>query len=98
MPQQLNFSDCQEGVVLTRQPREGKLDFYLIIVRDDRTRRVQVRTEDGVEFWAPWTDFQSAVTQFVAEVAGARWRVAPQERPGLVGPARHPPHPLKGLR
>ena len=93
MPSKLTFSECQEGVVLLRQPWAGKIDFYLIIQRDEKRKRVMVRTEGGVEFWAPWANFQSATTQYLAEVAGARWRVAPQERPGLVGPARHPPHP-----
>ena len=86
----LHFSDCREGVVLVSSRRIGSIDFYLVVIRDEQTKRLCVRTVDGAEFWTPWWAFDAATTQAAAEAAGARWRVPPQVRPGLVGPPRHP--------
>ena len=90
----LNFSDCHDGGVLiaARGDHLGSgFDFYLVVVVDRQTRRVMVRAVDGTEFWSPWWAFNQCITQQAAEALGARWRVAPQQRPHLVGPSRHPP-------
>lgn len=91
---QLSFADCREGGVLVANRGDllkSGFDFYLIITLDRQTRRVQVRDVEGTEFWSPWWAFQQHISQQAAEALGARWRVAPQERPGLHGSARHPP-------
>lgn len=72
------------------------MDFYLIVEVDRERRKVFVRAVDGGEFWSwPWC-FEAMVTQGEAEALGARWRLPPQERPGLVGSPRHPSHPAVG--
>lgn len=94
----LTFSDCREGTVLVSNKTgrlHGGLDFYLVVLVDRQARRLLVRSVDGSEWWSPWWAFDQAITQQTAEILGARWRVAPQERPRLVGPARHPHNPLK---
>lgn len=93
----VSFGDCREGaVLLTRRgtPRstgaQTIIDFYLIVSVNRETRRLRVRSVDGDEFDAWCWSFDSVTTQYTAEAAGARWRIPPQERPGLVGPPMHP--------
>lgn len=93
----VRFGAVREGTVLVarravaRAQNTPGVDFYFVVVVDKDTKRCLVRTVDGMEFWSPAWAFESLITQGEAEALGARWRIAPQDRPGLVGPARHPP-------
>lgn len=91
----LTFGEIRDGGVMVAQRKPGFVDFYLVVNVDKKTRRLHLRTVDGKEFWFPWWAFDQHITQSSAEMLGARWRVAPQERPHLVGPGRHPHNPLK---
>lgn len=90
----LSFADCREGSVLVSNRTDrlnAGIDFYLVVIVDRQARRLLVRSVDGTEWWLPWWAFDQRLSQQQAEAMGAKWRVAPQERPHLIGPARHPP-------
>jgi hypothetical protein len=79
------------GNVLVRSGATSGVEFFLVIKKENGC--LLVRDVNSGEFWAQWRTFAQQITQGEAEALGARWRVAPQERPGLTGPARHAPKP-----